>query len=764
LKLIQVTLDGALDLAGTIAFPKDKVVVLYGANQQGKTNMINAIRYAFLKEEKGKRKSKLRYDDWTIPSSQEISPASRNARIQIIFEMNNVRYKLSREISRRGKDSAVLLKLDEQHNTEERIDMASFLKENLKAGLLDALFAPEIAGGFKRLYGRDLDESIALMFKEITAARQLSSRFVERLGRIQKAANAELSRINSEYTTYMTEILAKCDNLRKMPEHAALSPYQAGKTVSKIEVLATAVRAKVAGLKQDELLRTVETMVDKTTMLEVLNENLRRCKEIEDSVRELNQLISDKESLHKYVETLSQVTSFEDEIKEPPKILSSDICQKTKLVFNQFKTAKSFHEEAKCKADEFHVNLENVEETISEYNAVMKVLRQKQKAGEEKEATVTKIGQKAYTVIPIHILTEDPAFTLLNKQPIPKGAENEKKEYLRQQTERVGQLKNIESEEKKAQQLLEAFLKKSRPNLSVLEEQLGEKSEKLRKNIDAWQLELTNNISAYTGEKHETPKKIERIEEIGPIRKNVEQEVIKKTVEYLSNLNERVNQIGFTLKSFDKHLVQELLAELKKERLQLPEYEQVIEFLEKTKESWRGNDEVYADCSEMPKISEQASSVFRIFLENCIDEQELKEAIVVTFNEIINEMRERKLIEAFPEIAARSLQVKVRYKDKEITHPAGSEKAFFSLAILTALGHYFQMPILIDEVANNLDQRNLPSFFNMVLEQKSRRGIQYLLSIKQTRDFDLEGWVKDMANELEIYELEGKNIQRMAFV
>jgi hypothetical protein len=102
----------------------------------------------------------------------------------------------------------------------------------------------------------------------------------------------------------------------------------------------------------------------------------------------------------------------------------------------------------------------------------------------------------------------------------------------------------------------------------------------------------------------------------------------------------------------------------------------------------------------------------------------------------------------------------IKYKTKNITHPAGSEKAFFTLAILTSLGENFGMPILIDEAANNLDQHDLPNFFNLAANFKQLRGIQYLLSIKETRDFDLESWVKKLDNDIVVYEFKEKQIAR----
>jgi HJR/Mrr/RecB family endonuclease len=139
----------------------------------------------------------------------------------------------------------------------------------------------------------------------------------------------------------------------------------------------------------------------------------------------------------------------------------------------------------------------------------------------------------------------------------------------------------------------------------------------------------------------------------------------------------------------------------------------------------------------------------------------LRERITETYNEIIATMQERRLIQAIAEIQPKELRSVVKYKGKIISHPAGSEKSFFSLAILTALAHYFQTPVLIDEVANNLDTKNLKAFFELADEFKDRYGIQYVLSIKQTNDFELDGWVKELSNELAIHEIRDKQIRKL---
>jgi len=37
-------------------------------------------------------------------------------------------------------------------------------------------------------------------------------------------------------------------------------------------------------------------------------------------------------------------------------------------------------------------------------------------------------------------------------------------------------------------------------------------------------------------------------------------------------------------------------------------------------------------------------------------------------------------------------------------------------------------------------------------------NVQYMLSVKETKGFDLDGWVKNMADSLCIYRLDGKKI------
>jgi ABC-type molybdate transport system ATPase subunit len=96
MRFIWANFDGILELNGEVEFPQDKVLVLYGANLQGKTNLINAIRFTFLREAKRGRK-RTKYDDWALPTRQEVISDGK-ANIDVVFEHAGEYYRLHREV------------------------------------------------------------------------------------------------------------------------------------------------------------------------------------------------------------------------------------------------------------------------------------------------------------------------------------------------------------------------------------------------------------------------------------------------------------------------------------------------------------------------------------------------------------------------------------------------------------------------------------------------------------------------------------------
>jgi len=157
----------------------------------------------------------------------------------------------------------------------------------------------------------------------------------------------------------------------------------------------------------------------------------------------------------------------------------------------------------------------------------------------------------------------------------------------------------------------------------------------------------------------------------------------------------------------------------------------------------------------VPAVVDGLNRTLNAILENAFDEQEVIHGIQDIIVEINNKLMAEGLINSCIEMGQDSLQLsKTTYKDREITHPCGAERSFFSLATLTALARYFSLPVIIDEAANNLDKNHLRHFISLVREFATSYDVQYILSIKETDDFPLDGWVSEFADDLQIYRVD----------
>ena len=759
LRLIWANFDGILELEGEVEFPRDKIVVLYGANLQGKTNIINAIRFAFLREVKKGRK-RIKYDDWALPTRQEVV-SNGKASIDVVFEHAGEYYKLYREISAGGRrDVATLSLLTGWPGKDvETLDLKPFVKERLKVGLLDALFAPEIAGGFKQLYGRDIDEAISEVFKEVVSARQISQLFIQRLKKLKSGAEAENARITDAYHNYCDELLELSKILSKIPEFRNLKKFKPGKTLAKMDKLLEAIRTRTKSLEKDELFLYLQDMLQKSDAFLKLRKAFSEEKATKELLVGIRKTIADIERLQKLILAYNKITNIEDAVEKPPAFYDTELKGNVKKIYGKIIKAQELHQEAKENVRKYEERLETLEDSINDLKSIITVLSRKRRIREEKQAAVTKLGKKAYAVVPIQLLTADPAFASLSDQPIPKGSEKERKRYLKVLEEKLDTLSDSLKKEKSSAKRFSNFKKKDLVKLSKIETELKRRLEDMNRNVTQWANRVATDLSAFTGTS-EKPRSIENKKDIDSLVEYAKNKADKKEKEYRKSLNEKMQPLGFGVKSLRKREIKIVITKLEKERLELPAYRKIRDSLENHKEEWRSHDEIYIDFNFVPKMVDETIPLLNSIINEGVDETKLKEAVATTYNETIGTMKERGLIKAVAEMSDKSIQAQVKYKDRTITHPGGAEKAFFSLAILTALGHYFGMPILIDEVANNLDSNNLPAFFNLVVEFISEESLQYVLSIKETRDFDLEGWVKDLADQIVIYELKDKVIQK----
>ncbi|HDM08634.1 MAG TPA: hypothetical protein ENF97_00735, partial [Candidatus Omnitrophica bacterium] len=138
MKLVRVSFENVMELEGTITFPEGKTVVIYGENKAGKSNIIHALRYAFLnKVIRGPGKAS-GYDELKLVTGKEIAPSSGMGKISVEFEHNGKRFEIRREIDRYKDNNKILSK---EADGFRELDFNQTVNKELKAGLLNALFA-----------------------------------------------------------------------------------------------------------------------------------------------------------------------------------------------------------------------------------------------------------------------------------------------------------------------------------------------------------------------------------------------------------------------------------------------------------------------------------------------------------------------------------------------------------------------------------------------------------------------------------------------
>ncbi|TET81653.1 hypothetical protein E3J38_03480, partial [candidate division TA06 bacterium] len=109
MKLARVDFENVMELEGSIEFPEGKTVIVYGENKAGKSNIIHALRYAFLSKVVGSRRAS-GYDELKLVTGREMAPAEGVGKITVDFEHDGRQFEIRREIDRNRDDNRILRK------------------------------------------------------------------------------------------------------------------------------------------------------------------------------------------------------------------------------------------------------------------------------------------------------------------------------------------------------------------------------------------------------------------------------------------------------------------------------------------------------------------------------------------------------------------------------------------------------------------------------------------------------------------------------
>jgi len=758
MKLAKATFENAMELEGSIAFPEGKAVVIYGENKAGKSNIIHALRYAFLSKVVRPRKNP-GYDELKLVTGKEIAPAEGVGKIVIEFEHNGAQFEIHREVDR-FKDSNKILRKEADGFRE--LDFNKTIGKELKAGLLDALFAPDSAMGFKHLNEKNIDAVIRELFKEIGNAKVLAKEFKQRVERLNEEAQARVTGVERDYDTFAGDLTEK---LGELPvDLSGFEKFEPGRTAEKISCVAEELKRYIDSVEKGEIKEWLREMRDRAKVAEDIEGLLQEAEQVRGYFRRIKDILQDRERLSLLLTGLGTMKLGSPVPQEPGRFYDEELNNRVTVFYQKLKEAQARYSNALSLAQKEGIDfsIDNPARIKSDKEKVLKLLTLEVAITDAQRVKVdlVKIGsehgeESVHGLVPLELMDKDPAFTRLSSEPIPDAPEEHKRQYAEALKKKVENLKIICEERDRAEGFFNNEFTPLLTDLSRYHAILMEREKESRERISNLVTEIHNKLLLFAQEHVEIPG-LEREEDLELFLPAVIQILSRKKSDYQLVILSEAKNLGIQAGEFNTGEIDSLLQQLIEKEKGIPQYKAVWADLTRQKRSqWEGNDAEYSSLACVPAVVDGLNGVLDTILANAFDEQEVIKGIKEIIVEINDKLTSEGLINSCIEMGGDSLQLsKTTYKDREITHPCGAERSFFSLATLTALARYFGLPVIIDEAANNLDKKHLQHFISLVREFAATYDVQYILSIKETDDFPLGGWVQEFADDLQIYRVD----------
>jgi len=748
MKLTKINLENVMELEGSIVFPEGKVVVIYGENKAGKSNIIHALRYAFLNKVIRPRKTS-GYDELKLVTGKEIAPINGVGRIFIEFEHDGKQFEIRREIDHYRDNNRILRKEAEGF---QELDFNKTMNKELKAELLNALFAPDSAMGFRHLNEKNIDAVIRELFKEIGNAKVLTKSFRQRIEKLREEASARVAGIERDYYSFVGGLK---EELKNAPiDLSALGKYEFGKTSEKISYAAEELKNYIESIEKGELRKWLEEMRNRAKNAEDVEELLKKDGEIRSCFKRIEEISQDKEHLNLLLGKLREIKLGSPILQEPGKFYDSELDKRARVICQKLKDAQTRYSNALSLAQEEKIDLKVSDSAKSDKEKVLRLLAKEVLITDASRVKVdlVKIDNSVHGLIPLKLMDEDPAFTKLSPEPIPDAPPEYKRGYVAVLRKKIENLRVICEDKDRAESFFNNEFVPGLTGLSAYSTTLMEKEKGEKERISKLFEDIHKRLLLFAWEDVSMPK-LECEGDLEPFLPAVRQIVARKKSVTLEEINEKIKPVGIQAGDFNTREIDSLLWKLTGMERDLSQYKSVWNSLVRQKrDEWEDNDIAYVDLTYVPAVVEGINKTLDAILDNAFDEQEVIQGIQNILVGINNKLVAEGLVNSCIEMGEGSLQLnKITYKDQEITHPCGAERSFFSLAALTALAVYFRLPVIIDEAANNLDKNYLRRFISLIRAFVTDYDVQYILSIKETNDFPLDGWVREFADDLQVY-------------
>jgi len=559
-KLARVDFENVMELEGSVVFPEGKAVVIYGENKAGKSNIIHALRYAFLSKAVSPTRAS-GYDELKLVTFKELAPAEGSGSIAIEFEHDGQQFEIHRQIDRYKDDNKILRK---EADGLRELDFKKTVSKELKAGLLDALFAPDSAMGFNHLNEKNIDAIIRELFKEIGNAKVLTKSFKQRIQRLREEAAGRVTGIERDYNSFVARLREELTNVPI--DLSAFQTYEPSQTAEKINNVAGELKGYIDSLEKGELKEWISEMRKRAQEAEDVEKLLTESHQlITNSFHKIEEIAQDEERLNLLVAALREAKLGSPMPQEPSKFHNVELDKHARIIYQKLQEAQTRYANALSLAQQEKIDFktDNPAKIRSDKEKVLNLLTREVLTGDAPRVQVdlVKLSSEAgeesvHGLIPLKLMDEDPAFTKLSPEPIPDAAEDQKREYAQILAKRIENLRTMCEDKDKAEnffnnEFIPGLTRISGYSTALMENQRSEK-EKISNLVKY----IQNKLLLFTQEHVEMPK-LECAGDLEPFLLAVRQIVSRKKSEYQLAILSKAKNLGIQVAEFSTHEIED---------------------------------------------------------------------------------------------------------------------------------------------------------------------------------------------------------------
>lgn len=819
MRLLLLELKNVLGLNGLIGFLRQPLI-LYGENLAGKTNIVNAIRYAFIPKARQPRV----YGEEKRVKRDELLIGSQSGEMAVYFEQGKKFYRLEYSF-KRGRSRKVR-QIQAVYETES-VDIPAGLGDTELKRLLDGLSWKRLdvatITGLKeklmeiKLYPEILDTLIAPSnvrnFSEAVSGRLVAIPKVleKRISRLHK--NAEKSIANLEKLCSILEIEREvCDkrvceleeDLKKtacLPKKKVEEIFAKKKICQDLQILYEKAKEELEKIPAEveatlKFLVTLGTKYSRQATIIAEAENaLPLSKDIVKVIKEDARL----------EETVSTLTGWSICLKALPSIKNLEGLvdfeipswkrfnfnmlargEEVKRLFELLESAKKLIIKAREVTAEFDIPLKSreISNRMRHFRLALKDIKKPrpEPSGDDAIVYYSEEEKRTRVSIAVDVLVKNPQY-LEGIHPLPfvhRPKKYTSKAYAKFQKTWINVLGTIVKKLNTARRALtegKKNLKEIKGSLDLLKDEISlakERKEgnktKLSKLQDAWK-------KAYFA-----------------LCKMFDIKVEKVDLDTAEGINTSVNILGKALEETNRALMEGLKEELKKfPELRLPRrlkkilrlkvtpenIQQFVKFFKERERELRNRGEkqrklidwINTHLGEIGELERKRETIEIVYAASVISGEVLREvfnntdltAMIERLSDSIKDCVRDACEKILPDEPA-----KFEYIGKgnflctligsPITHPGGSHRATISFGIMMALSKEFGLPIILDEAIDRFTYTRLKPFLEYIDAVTSPSGPQIILVIRKSLDIERNPEVLDVLGGWSFYLAERKDV------